>query len=227
MPKIITLPYKFTPRDYQLPFLQAMDSGYKRAVLVWHRRAGKDKTLVNLFAKRMHERVGNYYYYFPTYNQGRKILWEGKDKAGMPFLAHFPRALLKKRPNDSEMKLEYKNGSIFRVIGTDDHNAIVGPNPVGCGFSEYSLQDPSAWDYIRPILAENDGWAVFDFTPRGENHGYQLYKMALDDPSWFAQLLTVEDTKVISDEVLAQERHEIISKDGNDALYLQEYMGSF
>jgi len=33
------------------------------------------------------------------------------------------------------------------------------------------LQDPRAWDFIRPILAENGGLAVFNFTPRGANHG--------------------------------------------------------
>jgi hypothetical protein len=31
----------FDPRPYQLPFLAAMDSGYRRAVIVWNRRAVK------------------------------------------------------------------------------------------------------------------------------------------------------------------------------------------
>lgn len=34
----INLPHKFAARDYQLPILRALDSGVKRAVLVWHRR---------------------------------------------------------------------------------------------------------------------------------------------------------------------------------------------
>lgn len=38
--QIITIPYKFTPRVYQRELLAAMDSGYKRALLVYHRRAG-------------------------------------------------------------------------------------------------------------------------------------------------------------------------------------------
>lgn len=33
----ITIPFNFKPRDYQLPVLKAMDSGIKRAVLIWHR----------------------------------------------------------------------------------------------------------------------------------------------------------------------------------------------
>lgn len=223
----LTIPYKYKPRPYQIPLLKAMDSGYKRAVVVWHRRAGKDKTLINLTIKKMLERVGSYYYFFPTYNQGRKILWEGMDRGGMAFLNHIPQSLIVKK-NDSEMKIELKNGSILRVIGTDNIDSIVGSNPVGCVFSEYALQDPLAWDYIRPILAENGGWAIFNFTPRGENHGYDIYNLALgSSDNWFCQMLTVDDTGVISKEVLEQERQEIIAKDGNDALFSQEYYCNF
>ena len=28
-------------------------------------------------------------------------------------------------------------------------------------YFEWSLQNPAAWDYVRPILAENGGWAAF------------------------------------------------------------------
>jgi phage terminase large subunit len=223
----VRLPYNFEPRFYQLPLLESLDNGKKRAIIVWHRRAGKEKASVNIMAKRMYERVGNYYYYFPTFTQGKKILWEGMDKSGFKFLDHFPKHLLKKKPNDTEMKIEYSNGSIFRIIGTDKYDSLVGPNPVGCVFSEYSLQDPMGWDLVRPILAENDGWALFNFTPRGENHGYQLLEMAKNDPAWFTQILTVDDTGVIPRDVLDQERREIIAKDGNDALYQQEYYCSF
>lgn len=34
----INLPHKFFAREYQIPVLKALDSGVKRAVLVWHRR---------------------------------------------------------------------------------------------------------------------------------------------------------------------------------------------
>lgn len=223
----IRLPYNFDPRNYQLPLLRALDSGFTRAVWVAHRRSGKDKTLINVVAKKMYERVGAYYYFFPTYNQGRKILWDGRDKAGFKFTDHIPQSL-RTGTNNTEMKIETENGSIFQIVGTDKIDSVVGTNPVGCVFSEYALQNPQAWDYMRPILAENGGWAVFNYTPRGENHGYELYQMAQNDPEhWFCQLLTVDDTKVIPQDVLDQERREIIQKDGNDALYQQEYMCSF
>lgn len=174
----------------------------------------------------MFERVGLYFYIFPTYTQGRKVLWDGIDKEGFKFMNHLPEAL-RKKTSDQQMKVKMINDSVFQVVGSNDTDSIVGTNPVGCVFSEYSLQDPIAWDLLRPILAENDGWAIFNFTPRGENHAYDLLEMAKNDPSWFTEVLTVNDTGAISPEVLMQERKEIMAKNGDDSIYQQEYFCSF
>ncbi len=220
------IPNHYKPRGYQLPLFKAIDSGTNRAVVVWHRRSGKDKTLINLTAKKMFERVGAYYYFFPTYKQGKKILWNGIDKEGFKFMHHLP-VELRKRTDNTEMLVEMKNGSIFQIIGTDNMDSIVGTNPIGCVFSEYALQDPQAWDFIRPILAENGGWAIFNYTPRGHNHGKELFDLAEKSDNWFCQLLTVDDTGVIPKDVLEQERDEMGQRTGNDALFMQEYYCSF
>lgn len=218
----LEIPYKFIPRDYQLPLLKAMDSGVKRAVCVWHRRAGKDKTAINLTVRRMMERVGIYYYFLPTYNQGKKVIWDGIDKSGFKTLDHFPPQIVKKK-NEAEMKIELTNGSIFQMVGTDNYNSIMGTNPVGCVFSEYSLQDPMVWDLIRPILRENGGWAIFVYTPRGENHGFDLYSMATTNKNWFCQKLTIADTGVVSEEAIDEERAEGMSEE----MIQQEFYCSF
>lgn len=163
-------------------------------MLVHHRRAGKDKLCINFVAREMFKRVGGYFYFFPTYNQGRKVLWDGRDRDGFAFLDHFPRELRQGDPNNTEMKLWMKNGSMFQVVGSDNIDSIVGTNPVGCVFSEYALQDPKGWDFIRPILRENGGWSVFVYTPRGKNHGYDLYDMARNNEDWFCERLTIDDT---------------------------------
>ena len=224
----ITLPYSFVPRSYQVPIMSALDSGYKRAVQVWHRRSGKEKTDINIIAKKMWERVGAYYYVFPEFSQGRKVLWDGADKEGFRFLDHFPQMILEGPPNNTEMKLRAKNGSLLQIIGSDRYDAVLGTNPIGMVFSEYALQDPACWGYFRPILAENDGWAIFNFTPRGENHAYDLYELAKSDPAnWFVDLRTVDDTHAIDLDVLSRERAEIVRLYGNDALYRQEYFCNF
>lgn len=219
----IAVPFKYTPRDYQLPLLRALDSGVKRAVCVWHRRSGKDKTLINLMAKKAMERVGTYFYFMPTYSQGRKIIWDGMDKDGFRFLDHFPKALRDGDPNNTDMRVKLRNGSIFQVVGTDNIDSIVGTNPVGCVFSEYSLQDPKGWDFIRPILRENGGWAVFNYTPRGKNHGFSLYQMAKSNPDWFTSLLTVADTGVLTPEDIQAERNAGMDEE----LIQQEFYCSF
>lgn len=200
-----------------------MKSGTKRAVLVWHRRAGKEKTCWNYLISKAVQKVGIYYYFFPHFSQGRKILWDGVDKDGFRFLDHIPSELIDGTPNSTEMKIRLRNGSLIQIIGTNNIDSIVGTNPIGCVFTEYALQDPRAWQLIRPILVENGGWAVFNFTPRGANHGKDLFDMAQKNPDWFCQILTVKDTGVVSEDDIQKERVAGMSED----FIQQEFYCSF
>ena len=219
----IQLPLGYRCRSYQEPFWQAAKAGFKRFVLVWHRRAGKEKTCWNYLIMQAVKKVGIYYYFFPHFSQGRKILWDGIDKEGFRFLDHIPKELIQGNPNSTEMKIRLRNGSIIQIIGTNNIDSIVGTNPIGCVFTEYSLQDPRAWSLIRPILVENGGWAVFNFTPRGANHGKEIYDMAQGNTEWFSQLLTVKDTGIISEADLQAERDSGMSED----FIQQEFYCSF
>ena len=213
----------FEPRDYQLDFFKAMDNGAKRAVLVWHRRAGKEIACFNYMIRQAYwHRVGTYVYFFPTSTLGRRILWDGANKDGKRFLDYIPKEIIEGQPNSNEMKVRLKNGSVIQIIGSDQI-VNVGINPVGCVFSEYSLQDPKCWNFVRPILRENQGWAVFNFTPRGKNHAYDLWLMAKNNPDWFCQTLTIRDTGVLSDADMDAERAEGMS----DHLIEQEYYCNF
>lgn len=213
----IVLPYRWKPRGYQLPcwqYFQGQEEG-KRAAEVWHRRAGKDLFAINLIQTKIPERIGTYWHLLPTYKQGRGIVWNGFTRDGRAFLDHFHPDLVTNK-NSTEMRVTFYNGSNYQVVGTDDINSLVGTNPIGCVFSEYSLHDPGAWEYIRPILAENGGWALFIYTARGRNHGYELLKMARKNRKWHWEVLTAGDgseatkrddgTPVISDAIIQEER---------------------
>ncbi len=195
----ISLPNAWSPRDYQWPFLEYMDGkiegGGGRAVLVWHRRSGKDSSALNFTAVAAHARTGVYWHMLPTATQARKAVWDGIDAQGRRVIDQVFPPEIRSRTNATEMKIELLCGSIWQCVGSDNYNALVGANPVGVVFSEYSLADPEAWDYVRPILAENGGWALFIFTPRGRNHGYRLVEMAKRNPDWFVQVLGVDDTQ--------------------------------
>ncbi|MCK5563687.1 MAG: hypothetical protein KAJ07_00435 [Planctomycetes bacterium] len=226
----IVMPFNYVPRGYQEPARWFLYEGIKRGVAVWHRRAGKEKTFLNVMAEQMCLRVGLYYYLFPEKAQGKKILWEGRDREGFAFMDHFPEALVKRRNNtDLLVELKAPLKSTFQIAGTDDWDSLMGTNPVGMIFSEYALQDPAVWDYFRPILAENGGWAIFDYTPRGKNHGYKLAEMAKKNPKWFFSLLTVNDTKrpdgtpVITPEAIQEDRDSGMSQE----MIQQEYYCSF
>jgi hypothetical protein len=133
-------------------------------------------------------------------------------KDGTKFLDFVPKEIISKI-NNQEMKLTLVNGSVIQVVGSDNYNAIMGTNPIGCLFSEYSLQNPNAWQYIRPILDANGGWAVFVFTPRGSNHAKDLYDMALHNPKWFCQKLTNKETHTFTDEQVEEMRKEGMTED--------------
>jgi len=201
----ILLP-NFYPRFYQLAPMRYFDEGGKRAVMVWHRRSGKDLTMLHQTSKMAHERVGAYYHMLPEFSQARKVIWDGIDSSGKKLLDQaFPLGI-RSATHESEMKVSFTNGSFWQLVGSDRYDAIMGTNPVGIVFSEFSLANPSAWEYIRPILAENGGWAAFIYTPRGRNHGYSLYNQASGDPAWFCDLKTVTDTGGISPEAIEAER---------------------
>ena len=166
---VVVVPYGFNARVYQKPLYNCLYNGKKRGLAVWHRRGGKDKVFMAMLAAAAMQRVGIYFYILPYYKQARKVIWEGMDSQGVRNLAVFPDEVITHK-NNQEMILTLVNGSMIYFLGSDNIDSIVGTNPVGVFFSEYSLHKPQAWDFLRPILVENGGFAFFNGTPRGKNH---------------------------------------------------------
>ena len=231
----LNLPNEWVARDYQAPLFQYLFDGgleRKRAAVVWRRRCGKDSCCLQLSAVASQMRVGTIWHMLPTLKQGRRVVWDGIDSDGRRMIDQaFPKEMrqLDNPINNSDMQIRMRNGSIYQVVGSDNYDSLVGTNPVGVIFSEFAVADPKAWDYIRPILAENGGWALFIYTPRGKNHGKKLFDMAQGNPRWFDSLLTIEDTfrpdgtHVMSPEIIAEERAEGMAEEK----ILQEYFCSF
>ena len=218
----LQIPNNWLPRSYQLPLWNALEGGCKRAVAVWHRRAGKDSVGIHWATTAALQRVGTYWHMLPTLAQGRKVVWDGITRDGRKVMDAWPDELIVHRRND-EMKLELRNGSVWQVVGSDNYNSLMGANPVGVVFSEYSLADPAAWDFIRPILVENGGWALFLYTPRGKTHGYILYRTAQQAEDWYSSRLTVDDTDAIPLDAIQAEREAGMSEE----MIQQEFYCSF
>lgn len=229
--KEIIIPNNWSPRDYQLPLWEFHQNGGRYSVAVWHRRAGKDEVAMNLTVAQMFQRKGNYWHMLPEASQARKAIWTAVDPhTGLKRIDKvFPESIITRKSNQ-EMSIEIINGSTWQVVGSDNFNSLVGSPPIGIIFSEWSLSNPAAWAMLRPILAENNGWAMFIYTPRGKNHGYDSFMAAQQSDRWFCQRLTVDDTNVFTKETLQQELTELQREHGADqglAYFNQEYRCSF
>jgi phage terminase large subunit len=141
----------------------------------------------------------------------------------------FPRAI-RESTNEAEMKIKFKNGSLWQVVGSDNYHSLVGTPPCGLTFSEFSRAVPESWGYLNPILTENKGWAVFISTPLGNNHFKRMMDDARTNPKWFAEILTAHASGAIPGDALEESRREYIALYGEvagQALFNQEYECSF
>jgi hypothetical protein len=193
---------------------------------VWHRRAGKDLFDLNWLIREACRKVGTYWHIFPKFTQGRKAIWEETTTEGRKYIDFFPKQCIVKQ-NDHEMRIELWNGSIYRIIGSDDIDALRGAGIKGAIFSEYAEQNPKAYETIQPMLAATNGWALFNFTPKGENHAYDLFKLAEDNPVWHAELKTVNDTNVFTNKQLDSFKQEVLALGREIEFFNQEYYCSF
>jgi hypothetical protein len=209
----------------------ALEQGCKRAFALWHRRAGKDEVCLHRAAVSVLERPATYWHMLPEAAQARKAIWEAVNPhTGIRRIDEaFPMAI-RETTREQEMLIRFKGGGTWQVVGSDNYNSLVGSPPVGVVFSEFALANPNSWAYIRPILAENDGWALFVTTPRGRNHAHKMALSAEKSDHWFYQRLTVDQTNVFSHSTLAEELSEFQEQFGEEAgrsFYEQEYYCSF
>jgi len=220
----VDVPYNFTPRKYQLPILGALDNGIKRALIVWHRRSGKDKVCFNYMVKKAAAEKGTYFYFLPSYTQAKKVIWDNMDDEGFKMLDHVPHQVVKKKRED-ELKIELTNGSIIQLIAADTFDKTsVGTNPRGVVLSEYSICSPVVWDFLRPILLINKGWAIFNFTPRGMNHAWKLQETIKRNANWFVETLTITDTDVLTPKDIIDEVKEGMPQDLADQEFYCKYI---
>jgi hypothetical protein len=213
----------FQPRPYQIPLIKALNSGTKRAVFVAHRRAGKDILAFNWAVFQLLLNPGwTAFHILPTYSQAKKVIWDANTNESKRLLDYIPSELIEQK-NGQEMKIRFTNGSMYQLIGSDNIDNLVGTNPKIIIFSEYAIQSPAAWDYLRPILDVNKGYALFISTPRGKNHFYDLLVRNRNNPSWYCEVLSIKDTGVLNEQDIQAIRDEGVSEE----LIQQEYYCSF
>lgn len=237
-----TIPYHFFARDYQVPFLREVErsingeSPIRYFMQIWHRRSGKDKiNIADIVPRRLVKSPCLVKYVYPTLVMGRENLWDGIGADGFKYIEHIPQFIRAGTGNETTMKIPIIGDSLFQIGGSDRPDSLRGGNPKLMIFSEWAEQDPYTWDVVEPILRENDGIAIFNMTPKGDNHARALFEFARNHKKWFVQVLTAEDTKIWTPEQLEEIRQDIIkrfSANGRSeseaiSYFEQEYLCSF
>lgn len=222
----------FRVRKYQRNFHETWANlKQTRLIEVAHRRWGKDEIALNVTRKLAMDRPASYWHCLPLYEQGRKALWTavnphtGKRRIDEAF----PPEIVASR-DEQAMFLRLVNGATWQIIGSDRYDSLVGAGVAGVVFSEWALANPSSWGYIRPMVEENNGWASFITTPRGNNHAKAMLDMAKGNPRWFTEVSPVTATGALTAEQLAESLAEYQALYGIDfgrALFEQEYLCSF
>lgn len=230
-----------------MPLWSYLERGGLRADVCAHRRWGKDDMCLHYACTAAHKRIGTYWHMLPEASQARKAIWDAiNPKTGMRRINEAFPLELRTRTQEQEMMIHLKCGSTWQVLGSDNYNSLVGTPPIGVTFSEWSLAKSNAWSYIRPILLENGGFALFIWTPRGRNHATRAFEARCKDINWFTQRVpaarptdpadpfckTFEAlTPVFTADQLEQELQEIIDEAGSEeeghAIFSSEYLVDF
>lgn len=227
------------PHSKQLAF---RNSGAKRKVVCAGRRGGKTTGMVivaveaMLAGRRVLEAA-------PTSDQ-TDAFWQGccralaePIKAGVIRknetqrvleLVSFP--MLSNRPNSKALLDDLKIEVVprlprIRCKTAHDADSLRGDYADLLILDEFSIMKPDAWHEVgAPMLLDNNGDAVFIFTPKSLNHAHALYARAIGDDSgrWQAFHFTSHDNPHLSKEALAE-----ITQDMTESDYQQEILAKF
>lgn len=189
----------------------------KRKVIVAGRRVGKTTGVSMLAVDKMLDgrRV---LYAVPTQDQ-TDTFW---DNCKRYFDEGIRQGVIYKNETKRILELPYAR---LRAKTAWDADTLRGDYADLLILDEYSLMDPTAWEEVgAPMLLDNDGDAIFIFTPKRKNHAFKLYQRAKADETgrWAYWHFTSFDNPYLSPEALEE-----ITFDMTEEAYQQEIMAQF
>jgi hypothetical protein len=139
------------------------------------------------------------------------------------YLQEFSGAVPGVSINQSELRVDFPNGSQVRIYGADNPDSLRGLYFDGVVLDEYGMMRPNLFsEVIRPTLSDRPGWAVFLGTPAGKNEFYDKVQQAKADPEWFFAEYRASQTNVLPKAELDAARKDMTADE-----YAQEYECSF
>ena len=227
-----TIDLGFEPRPHQ----QLIYKSLKRFnVLVCHRRFGK--TFLCIFnildqAFRCPLKNPQYAYFAPTYAQAKKVAWTILKDA----VKNVPGVSTHEQELRMVIERPWMGDKIFiYLLSAENPDSHRGLYLDGAVLDEYGDCAPSLWGkVVRPALTdrhveakekgfgEDNGWAIFIGTPKGQNHFFDLFRMAAANPSWYAARFKASQTRIIPSYELLE-----LKKEQSEDEYEQEFECSF
>lgn len=134
-----------------------------------------------------HGKRHEYWIVGPEYTDSEKefrVLWNDITQLGMPL----DKPGSYNDPNGGNMHLSLWDGK-FQVHAKSAKypDSLVGEGLKGVILAEAAKLKPSIWfKFIRPMLADERGWALMTSTPEGKNWFYEQWMKGLtNDPEWW------------------------------------------
>jgi hypothetical protein len=117
----------------------------------------------------------------PEQKQAKEILW-----ASGRIQNFGPKDWLDGEPNNTEMRLKFKNGSFIKIDGSDNYESYRGVKPRGLIiYDELKDINPKFLDAFEPNRAAFDPPALWIGTPpEVENHYIHYMEEAKNNPRW-------------------------------------------
>lgn len=219
--------------DVPVPFYTETEHKWQRKirafqkrfqVVCWHRRARKTTMALNILIQACAgTRNKTYGYVGPTYEQTKSIAVVDP----MMLKRYLPKEICRKPFNESELRQEFITGSVLEMKGADKPERIAGVGWQGVILEEWAKMKNGRqlWEEIlQPILRENNGWALFIFTPKGKNFAYEYFMRAGQDTTgeWGQSLLKASESGIIFPDELIKAKENMPER-----LYMQEFECAF
>lgn len=202
----IQIPYK--PR---YPDIHRALETHRHCCLVWHRRCGKSVTCALHLIRQalMAESPFALYAYIAPYKvMARSIIWQ--------YMLYYTGVIPGRKISESRLsiKLPSKNGlAEVRVFGGDQPDTLRGLGLSGCVIDEFEDIKPALMtDVIRPALADHEGFDIIVGTPKGSGNFHEIFldykkRMEAEDPAYFVNVKTVNDTTALNEDEVQQLRN--------------------
>ena len=203
---------------------KVLDDTHRFKVINCGRRAGKSFLVsIKLLDFASNNPKSIVWYISPNYKQSKSIMWQMlRDIIPQHGIA---------KTNETELKIELKNGSQILLKGAEDPDSLRGVRIDFCVFDEVAFIDKwdEVWKVVRPTLIDSKASCWFISTPNGFNHFKEMYENVAKDgkpvfaPSdWVSFHFTSYDNPYL-DKIELENAKSTTDEDS----FAQEYMGEF